>query len=57
MEPANSKRAAFKQKASEINAFMRALKPISSKTLSSKLKELMACGVISKDVFAENASF
>ncbi len=35
------------------NAFMRALKPISSKTLSSKLKELMACGVISKDVFAE----
>ena len=32
---------------------MRALKPISSKTLSAKLKELTACGVINKEVIAE----
>ncbi len=35
------------------NEFMKALKPISSKTLSSKLKELAACGIINKQVIAE----
>jgi len=35
------------------NEFMRALKPISSKTLSAKLKELTTCGVINKEVIAE----
>jgi DNA-binding HxlR family transcriptional regulator len=32
---------------------MKALKPISSKTLSSKLKELGNCGIVKKEVFSE----
>jgi DNA-binding HxlR family transcriptional regulator len=35
------------------NEFMKALKPISSKTLSEKLKELNKCGVIKKQVKSE----
>jgi len=32
---------------------MKLLKPISSKTLFSKLKELNNCGVVKKEVFAQ----
>jgi DNA-binding HxlR family transcriptional regulator len=35
------------------NEFMKALKPVSSKTLSEKLKELNKCGVIKKQIVSE----
>jgi DNA-binding HxlR family transcriptional regulator len=35
------------------NEFMKALKPVSSKTLAAKLKELSGCGVIKKQIVSE----
>jgi DNA-binding HxlR family transcriptional regulator len=43
----------LQKKPVRFNEFLRALKPISSKTLSAKLKELTKCGVIKKEVLAE----
>ena len=43
----------LRKKPVRFNEFIRALRPISSKTLSSKLKELANCGVIKKEVIAE----
>ena len=43
----------LRKKPVRFNEFMKAIKPISSKTLSSKLKELIACGVIRKEVIAQ----
>ena len=40
----------LKKKPVRFNEFMKAIKPISSKTLSAKLKELTNCGVIKKEV-------
>ena len=43
----------LRKKPVRFNELMRTLQPISSKTLSSKLKELRNCGVIKKEVIAE----
>jgi DNA-binding HxlR family transcriptional regulator len=43
----------FKKKPIRFNEFMKSIKPISSKTLSSKLKELADFGVIKKEVLTD----
>jgi DNA-binding HxlR family transcriptional regulator len=40
----------LRKKPTRFNEFLKALKPISSKTLSAKLKELTECGVLKKEI-------
>jgi DNA-binding HxlR family transcriptional regulator len=43
----------LRKKPTRFNEFLKALNPISSKTLSAKLKELTECGAIKKEVIAQ----